>query len=128
MDTIRSGYVDNILSDGRKMTLSEGEAKVLETLKKGKCTRKRLREETRLCDRGVRLSIERLRRRGIRIISSNSGGYWIAKSDKEYSRYRHEYIGRAYRMLKTVASMDNVSVDQLVMNFEERGGKNGKVI
>ena len=59
-------------------------------------------------EREIRKRIEELRRDGHRIVSSSTnGGYWIATTDEEYTRFRAEYISRATKIFETVKAMDN---------------------
>ena len=59
-------------------------------------------------EREIRKRIEELRREGYRIVSSSiNGGYWLATTDEEYTRFRAEYISRATKIFETVKAMDN---------------------
>ncbi len=61
-----------------------------------------------LTERQVRLDISDLRKSGYRVCSDSSNhGYWIAKTDKEYQRFRAEYISRATKIFDTVKAMDS---------------------
>ena len=67
-----------------------------------------------LTERQVRLDISDLRKSGYRICSDSSGhGYWLAKTDKEYQRFRAEYISRAVKIFETVSKMDMTTEGQI---------------
>lgn len=70
-------------------------------------------------DRTARNIIESLRKRGYRICSeSGRSGYWIAKSDAEYKRFKKEYVSRAVNIFQTVRAMDAGSdLDQVRMQI-----------
>lgn len=81
--------------------------------KENPATRKRLMEATGFTDRMVRKEIEHLRDNGVRICSSESGGYWLAKSESEYKEFRKNYASRFYRGLRTLAKMDGSTEGQI---------------
>lgn len=69
-------------------------------------------------DRIVRLEIEKLRADGMRVCSSSHGkGYWIAKTEEEYTSFRREYIARAKRQLQIVSAMDSQLIGQIGINL-----------
>lgn len=88
--------------------------KALAFLSTGKKTREQLAEHLGLSDREMRRVIEALRADGNRICSDNkSKGYWIAQTDKEYIDFVPQYIGRAYKQLRTLAAMDRKVFNQM---------------
>ena len=65
-------------------------------------------------EREIRKRIEELRNDGYRIVSSSTnGGYWLATTDEEYTRFRAEYISRATKIFETVKAMDKVMEGQV---------------
>jgi biotin operon repressor len=71
-------------------------------------------EKVNMTERQVRKDIEELRNKGYRICSDSSGhGYWLAKSEKEYIRFRAEYISRAVKIFETVSKMDMTTEGQI---------------
>ena len=61
-----------------------------------------------LTERQVRLDISDLRKSGYRICAdSSTQGYWMAESEKDYQRFRAEYISRATKIFDTVRAMDS---------------------
>ena len=58
-------------------------------------------------DRAIRKEIEELRKQGHKICSDSHGkGYWVAKNESDYKKFRKEYMGRVNSMLGTVKAMD----------------------
>jgi len=77
-------------------------------------TRERLTVATGMPDRMVRKEIERMRKNGIRICSTNrKAGYWLAKSETEYRNFRTDYASRLYEGLRTLSSMDRATEGQI---------------
>ena len=65
-------------------------------------------------ERTVRELIGDLRMDGVRVCADSSGkGYWIAESEKDYKRFRAEYISRASSIFSTVFAMDGVVEGQI---------------
>lgn len=76
--------------------------------------RYRFANENYISERLVRQNITALRKQGFRIVSSSDGGgYWIASSDKEYGRFRAEYLSRAIKIMDTVKAMDGMVEGQI---------------
>lgn len=76
--------------------------------------RRHIAEVTQVPERSIRLIINNLRNEGIRVVSdSESGGYWIAKNENEYKRFRAEYISRATKIFDTVKAMDGATEGQI---------------
>lgn len=75
-------------------------------------SRQELADLFSLTDRGVRLKIAELRNEGHKICSDSNGkGYWMARSESDYKRFRAEYVSRARKIFETVGKMDaNVEV------------------
>ena len=79
-------------------------------------TREHLEVATGMTDRTNRAIIEDLRKEGVRICSTaQKGGYWIARTEKEYKAFRKEYLSGAYKRLETVKKMDNITEGQVEM-------------
>lgn len=79
-------------------------------------TREHLKVATGMTDRQNRAIIEDLRKDGMRICSTaQKGGYWIARTEKEYKAFRTEYLSGAYKRLETVKKMDNITEGQVEM-------------
>lgn len=79
-------------------------------------TREHLKVATGMTDRQNRAIIEDLRKDGVRICSTaQKGGYWIARTEKEYKAFRTEYLSGAYRRLETVKAMDEFIEEQIEM-------------
>ena len=78
--------------------------------------RKHIAEISQVSERHIRLIINDLRKSGVRVVSdSESGGYWIAKTEDEYKRFRAEYISRAVKIMDTVKAMDSKVEGQICL-------------
>lgn len=73
-------------------------------------------KELNVNERTVRETINALRKDGIRVCSDSNGhGYWIAKSEEEYKRFRAEYVSRAVKIFETVGRMDASTEGQICL-------------
>jgi len=71
-----------------------------------------------ISERVVRTYINELRKEGHRICSSSDKyGYWMAKDDLGYLRFRREYMSRAIKIIDTVRAMDG-SLDGQIGGLE----------
>ena len=79
--------------------------------------RKHIAEISQVPERKIRLIIKGLRKKGVRVVSysENRGGYWIAKTEEEYKRFRAEYMSRINDMLETVKAMDEAVEGQICL-------------
>ena len=76
--------------------------------------RKHIAEINQVPERKIRRIINDIRDEGIRVVSdSESGGYWIAKTEEEYKRFRAEYVSRATKIFGTVKAMDEAVDGQI---------------
>ena len=58
-------------------------------------------------DRQMRVGIENLRNKGVRICNAVDGdGYFIAKTDEEYQQFRLKYGAYARSIFRTIKAMD----------------------
>ena len=59
-------------------------------------------------DRKCRDMIANIRKNGYRVVTNfSTGGYWIAKTEKEYREFRPKYVSYALEIQETVEEMDN---------------------
>ena len=78
--------------------------------------REHLQTATGYTDRQNRAIIEDLRKDGMRICSTaQKGGYWIARTEREYKAFRTEYLSGATKRFKTVEAMDMATEGQVEM-------------
>ena len=78
---------------------------IFRALQRGHMTRAQLVELTGLDDRTVRERIEELRREGVPICSSLSGGYFIAQTWDELESFLNRYRRTATKVLSTANKM-----------------------
>ena len=84
---------------------------MLENANKGRpVTREEIQRTFRVGDRVARRMIENLREKGVRVCGLNTTeGYWIAKTQAEYERFRRDYAAKAATIFRRVKNMDNQS-------------------
>lgn len=70
------------------------------------------------CDRENRYLIQEARDRGIPIVASKGGGYYIADNAIEVRAIQNDYRHRAYKMLETARRL-NMAQDSLQHTLEE---------
>ena len=70
-------------------------------------TRASIMIQFRITDRRARKMIEDLRDQGVRVCGlSKESGYWIAKTQSEYERFRRDYVSKATTILRRTKNMD----------------------
>lgn len=79
---------------------------ILSLLSDKPITRQDIRLATGYHDRDIRQAIRELRLDGIRIVTSDSGGYYIANSDADYMHFRKAMVSRVIRIMEVVNAMD----------------------
>ena len=71
-------------------------------------TRDEIISRFHVSDRRARKMIEELREKGIRVCGLNTTeGYWIAKTQAEYERFRRDYVSKATTIFRRATNMDN---------------------
>lgn len=82
-------------------------------------TRERIKNTFLVTDRTARSMIEELREQGVRVCGQNDiDGYWIAKTQEEYERFRRDYMSKAATIFRRVQSMDNQTNEGQVNIFD----------
>lgn len=70
-------------------------------------TRASIMIQFHITDRRARKMIEDLRDQGVRVCGlSKESGYWIAKTQSEYERFRRDYVSKATTILRRTKNMD----------------------
>lgn len=82
-------------------------------------TREEIRTTFLVSDRAARAMVEALREQGVRVCGQNDiDGYWIAKTEEEYQRFRRDYMSKAATIFRRVNNMDNQSDEGQVNIFD----------
>lgn len=82
-------------------------AEVLLDLLSGKpVTRREIRQQTGYPDREIRQAVRDLRLSGVRVVTAENGGYFIARSEEEYIPFRNSMISRVVKIMEVVNAMD----------------------
>lgn len=98
-------------------------AEVLLDLLSGKpVTRREIRQQTGYPDREIRQAVRDLRLSGVRVVTAENGGYFIAKSEEEYIPFRNSMISRVVKIMEVVNAMDRNLNGQVIL--ECTGAKN----
>ena len=80
-------------------------------------TRETIMHTFRISDLSARKMIEDLREQGVRVCGQNTDkGYWIAKTQEEYERFRRDYVAKATTLFRRARKID-----------EENGKKEGRI-
>lgn len=69
-------------------------------------TRKEIRLRTGYNDRDIRQAVRDLRLKGMRIVTADNGGYYLAESEAEYLPFRNAMMSRVVKILEVVGAMD----------------------
>ena len=90
---------------------------VLEALKSASkdhpLTRSELKDITKLPDNASRDIIGALRDDGYRVVgSAGHKGYWLARTDEEYTAFRTEYYAKGMTYIRRVKAMDRYTDGQ----------------
>ena len=100
-------------------------AEVLLDLLSGKpVTRREIRQQTGYPDREIRQAVRDLRLSGVRVVTAENGGYFIAKSEEEYIPFRNSMISRVVKIMEVVNAMDRNLNGQVIL--ECTGAKNAE--
>ncbi len=91
--------------DDKGYILSESELIVLKALTYSKQSSGELQDKTGYSGKVLREHISQLRRKGIRVVASNTG-YWLSKSEEDYQRWRKGYVLRIKARIKSLRAMD----------------------
>lgn len=100
-------------------------AEVLLELLSGKpVTRREIRQQTGYPDREIRQAVRDLRLSGVRVVTAENGGYFIARSEEEYIPFRNSMISRVVKIMEVVNAMDRNLNGQVIL--ECTGVKNAE--
>lgn len=69
-------------------------------------TRREIRQQTGYPDREIRQAVRDLRLSGVRVVTAENGGYYIARSEEEYIPFRNAMISRVVKIMEVVNAMD----------------------
>ena len=95
---------------------------MLAALSASPITRREIRLQTGYSDRDIRQGIRDLRLQGMRIVTSDNGGYYIAESEEDYLPFRNAMVSRVVKIMEVVNAMDRNLNGQVVL--ECTGAKN----
>lgn len=91
-------------------------AEVLLDLLSGKpVTRREIRQQTGYPDREIRQAVRDLRLSGVRVVTAENGGYYIARSEEEYIPFRNSMISRVVKIMEVVNAMDRNLNGQVIL-------------
>nr|DAI50822.1 MAG TPA: Z DNA-binding protein [Caudoviricetes sp.] len=91
-------------------------AEVLLDLLSGKpVTRREIRQQTGYPDREIRQAVRDLRLSGVRVVTAENGGYFIARSEEEYIPFRNSMISRVVKIMEVVNAMDRNLNGQVIL-------------
>ena len=91
-------------------------AEVLLDLLSGKAvTRREIRQQTGYPDREIRQAVRDLRLSGVRVVTAENGGYYIARSEEEYIPFRNSMISRVVKIMEVVNAMDRNLNGQVIL-------------
>lgn len=85
-------------------------------------TRREIRQQTGYHDRDIRQAVRDLRLRGVRVVTAENGGYFIARTEEEYIPFRNSMISRVVKIMEVVNAMDRNLNGQVIL--ECTGAKN----
>ena len=87
-------------------------------------TRREIRQQTGYPDREIRQAVRDLRLSGVRVVTAENGGYYIAKTEEEYIPFRNSMISRVVKIMEVVNAMDRNLNGQVIL--ECTGAKNAE--
>lgn len=87
-------------------------------------TRREIRRQTGYPDREIRQAVRDLRLSGVRVVTAENGGYFIARSEEEYIPFRNSMISRVMKIMEVVNAMDRNLNGQVIL--ECTGVKNAE--
>jgi biotin operon repressor len=102
--------------------VAEIQKALLAILSKSPTTRQEIRLLTGYNDRDIRQAIRDLRLQGMRIVTADNGGYFIAESEEGYLPFRNAMVSRVVKIMQVVNAMDRNLNGQVVL--ECTGAKN----
>lgn len=85
-------------------------------------TRKEISLQLGLNERDTRRAIRDLRLSGVRVVTAENGGYYIARTEEEYMPFRKAMVSRVVEIMKVVNAMDRNLNGQVIL--ECTGAKN----
>lgn len=85
-------------------------------------TRREIRQQTGYHDRDIRQAVRDLRLSGVRVVTAENGGYFIARTEEEYIPFRNSMISRVVKIMEVVNAMDRNLNGQVML--ECTGAKN----
>ena len=87
-------------------------------------TRREIGQQTGYPDREIRQAVRDLRLSGVRVVTAENGGYYIAKTEEEYIPFRNSMISRVVKIMEVVNAMDRNLNGQVIL--ECTGVKNAE--
>lgn len=97
---------------------------LLDLLSDKPVTRREIRQQTGYPDREIRQAVRDLRLSGVRVVTAENGGYYIARSEEEYIPFRNSMISRVVKIMEVVNAMDRNLNGQVIL--ECTGVKNAE--
>ena len=85
-------------------------------------TRREIRQQTGYHDRDIRQAVRDLRLSGVRVVTAENGGYYIARTEEEYIPFRNSMISRVVKIMEVVNAMDRNLNGQVILKCT--GAKN----
>lgn len=85
-------------------------------------TRREIRQQTGYHDRDIRQAVRDLRLSGVRVVTADNGGYFIARTEEEYIPFRNSMISRVVKIMEVVNAMDRNLNGQVMLQCT--GAKN----
>lgn len=85
-------------------------------------TRREISLQLGLNERDTRRAIRELRLGGVRVVTAENGGYYIAKTEEEYMPFRKAMVSRVVEIMKVVNAMDRNLNGQVMLQCT--GAKN----
>lgn len=78
-------------------------------------TRKEISLQLGLNERDTRRAIRDLRLSGVRVVTAENGGYYIARTEEEYMPFRKAMVSRVVEIMKVVNAMDRNLNGQVIL-------------
>lgn len=105
---------DSVPTQNSTTDASNGQFRIADFLSTGRENALRIRDLetiTKLDSRTIRSMIQQERLGGVRIISDNHHGYWIAKDPAEVRLFSRSMRHRAKEIMRTVAAIEQAKLD-----------------
>lgn len=88
---------------------------LLDLLSSKPVTRREIRQQTGYPDREIRQAVRDLRLSGVRVVTAENGGYFIARNEEEYIPFRNAMISRVVKIMEVVNAMDRNLNGQVIL-------------